>query len=160
MSGPMQGETDATERVLSSMLMETLDLMSEVSDMGDRRAASAETSPHETAVYLRLSSRLARIGGWIMAQEVGSDRDKAVARVVLGQARRSGLDGATDLGPLAETVARVDRLAERAARLEQLLHESLHGAPSHADSERREIAELARRDAQVLVFPTQSGGPN
>lgn len=156
MRGRTPGESDATERVLSAMLMETLDLMSEISGVGDHRAASGESSPHETAVYLRLSARLARIGGWIMAQEVGDAKDKSVARVALRQARRSDLDNAADVGPLAQTAARVDRLAERAARLEELLHES----PAPIPTRPSQFGEITAGEAQVLVFPSQSGAPS
>lgn len=111
---------DASDRVLDAMLAEAIKLMNELSSVGDRRAHIA--GPTETAVTLRVASRLARVAAWLLTR--GRD-DGAAETVDLREAAANELDAVSVVGPISDLAVRVDRLAGRAVRLEAMLR----GAP-------------------------------
>lgn len=135
------GAADATGVVLSNLLEQTIALMGETAAIGDARAASAEVGPHEAAVRLRLASRLARIGGWVLAQEKGGDEARRRASSALAGAQTGELDPAGEIGPFREVSIRVDRLAAQAARLDRLM------APGHPAPALNGLAAAARAGA-------------
>lgn len=129
----------ATEHVLATMLRETMEIMDELSAIGDLRAATAAVNPHELAATLRAASRLARIGAWIMAQEqslcaLGAE----TARASLEAAHTGPLEPASRIGPIAHVQTRIDRLAARALRMDDLLrHGDVRTAPNAAPDPQR-----------------------
>lgn len=113
---------DTTQPVLASLQRDAEALMADLTRCGDARAASCEASPHELALLLRLGSRLARVGGWVLAHRQGDAREQAAAGdALLSADRREELDDAADIGPLASLADRIDRLVARALRLNALL---------------------------------------
>ncbi len=165
----------ALGRVLAGMMAETVALMDEVSALGEQRAATAAPNPHEIGATLRAANRLARIGAWILATEEAdaTDRrsDPRPARTAatpttpspetaaddaptpvdwaqtLSAARTGALDTPARIGPLAEIQIRIDRLTDRACRLDALLRGDGLDAPGAPP------ATEDRPSAVILTFP-------
>lgn len=148
------GPTDLFEFVLAEMLSETLDLMDLLDGLSNRLKADADQWATDAPTCrqttrssaLRLASRLAAVGGWILAHqrrrdpaargrsvEAGS-AELAVAerharrRDVLAQAARGPLDATRVPGELLAFSDRIDILVARALRIDGQLAEPLRDA--------------------------------
>lgn len=165
-----QPDEALTARVLAAMLGETTALMDIVTNAGDAAdATDAEQQNQETALVLRLASRLARVGGWLINQEVGAfnaDQDRTADgySAALEPARRTPLDAAMAGGDLAAVAVRVDQLVERAVRLDCLLngHPPVESrAPARSGAEVQSgsgvldlsFAGLDHRPASAVILP-------
>jgi hypothetical protein len=116
------GGASFMRRILGEMLAETLDLMESLEG-----AASSSGRAHQrnsAAYVLRLSSRLAAVGGWILSQDADVDADVSVEahrawhREALDRADLGPLDMMSAPDALARIGCKVDALVARALRLD------------------------------------------
>lgn len=156
-----QAAQDVTEAVLGAMLDEALALTDEIAAVGHARRAFAEPDSQECAVRLRLAARLSRIAAWASLR-ASSDAERlaiaakaldgAVSRLDLGDAMEatSALDAELD-----DCADRVDRLLERARRLDALLSGDVEAV---ADS--MEPSQISPCSAVILPFrrPSATAG--
>lgn len=126
----------ATEHVLDAMLRETVALMEEASTLGE-----APQTTGDAAAALRIAARLARVGGWLLAQAEGAT-EREEARAGLTGALSSDLDRPEPSRALRDLGNRVERLAARALRLDRLLN-----ASASAGAAAMAAGVAARRDA-------------
>lgn len=112
---------DVTEAVLEAMLCEALTLTDEIAAVGSLRRAMDRPDSEECASRLRLAARLSRIAAWASLR--GSNDPE---RLSIASAALLGADGAVpppkgpEDDPLLEFRLQVDRLVERARRLDAL----------------------------------------
>lgn len=122
------------ENVAAEMLAETLALMDRLEAQA-RPRLDAGASPFGSGVVLRLSSRLAAVGGWLLTLEEAIAAGETDAATTPDEAARSerrsemlrrAAIGPLDIGlrpiELAETAQRIDRLVARARRLDDALN--------------------------------------
>ena len=123
--------------LLAGLMRESLDLMEEVMRLAAsrNRLACARREALSAAAVVRLSTRLARISGWLLCKSQGGPAGPA-ARAVLAGALRGGLD-ARRLDQQADALTRrVDRLAANAIRLDTALARKIAPAPDSFSRER------------------------
>lgn len=144
-------ELGATERVLGRMLNETLGLMDQVSRLGDHRYETGQAGPHERAQALRMAARLARLGGWLLAQDEelqASEGARESARAELLKAERREPETTPLVGPMEPLAARIDGLIAQAVRLDAMMNSAQTDQPSPAKT----VEISALDDVDVLLF--------
>ena len=118
---------DVTEAVLDAMLNEALDLTDEIAAVGALRRAVGAPDSFDCALRLRMAARLSRIAAWASLRISDDPERLAIADSALSSASAPTLQDEPALGAALETSelapfnGMVERLVERALRLDALL---------------------------------------
>lgn len=114
--------SETRDHVLAALLDEAVALMDQTSAIADP-AEDGRGSPLGAAARLQLGARLARIGGWVLAQDGSSEEARRRASAELERARATAQDQARALGRQHRDLCeQVDRLVARARRLDALMN--------------------------------------
>ena len=154
MNSPYPGNArDVTEAVLDAMLNEALNLTDEIAAAGAMRRAVGAPDSFECALRLRMAARLSRIAAWASLRISDDPERMAIAQSALNsaaapaQSEEVGL--AVEIGDseLAPFVGMVERIVDRALRLDALLSGQATQSPEAAEALHSE-----QGSASVLPF--------